>query len=103
MKRLYVVPSARGTGLGKALALAAIRAARDEGYSAVKLDTLREMKAARRMYEGLGFGECGRYYETPLEGTVFMELDLRDWREGEGGKEGIEGAKGRQGEVRKET
>ncbi|PSK42198.1 hypothetical protein B9Z65_4112 [Elsinoe australis] len=89
MKRLYVVPSARGTGLGKALALAAIRAARDEGYSAVKLDTLREMKAARSMYEGLGFRECGQYYETPLEGTVFMELDLRDWGEGEGGEEEV--------------
>lgn len=78
MKRLYVAPSAQGTGLGKALAVAVIAQARRLGYRAIRLDTLPRMVEARGLYARLGFGECERYYETPLEGTVFMELDLGD-------------------------
>lgn len=77
MKRLYVAPSAQGTGLGKALAQAVVAEARRLGYGAMRLDTLPQMAAARGLYAMLGFKECERYYETPLEGTVFMELDLR--------------------------
>ncbi|GAB7357027.1 hypothetical protein MBLNU459_g7853t1 [Dothideomycetes sp. NU459] len=77
MKRLYVLPAARGSGAGKALVAGAVAEARRLGYGTVKLDTLPgRMAAAVRMYEGLGFRRCERYYETPLEGTVFMELDL---------------------------
>lgn len=77
MKRLYVAPAAQGMGLGKALARAVVAEGRRLGYRAVRLDTLPSMRAARGLYASLGFRECERYYETPLEGTVFMELDLR--------------------------
>ncbi|OQN97203.1 hypothetical protein B0A48_16744 [Cryoendolithus antarcticus] len=76
MKRLYVTLAGRGTGVGKALAVAAIDQARQIGYKAVRLDTLPSMSAARALYGSLGFTEIGPYYESPLEGTIFLELIL---------------------------
>ena len=76
MKRLYVSPSARGMGVGCALAEAVVLEARRWGYAAVRLDTLPEMGAAREVYARLGFVEVEAYYETPVEGTVFLELRL---------------------------
>lgn len=76
MKRLYCRPDARGSGLGRALAMAAIGAARDAGYGAIFLDTLPDMRAAQRLYRGLGFEVVAPYYDTPVAGTMFMRKRL---------------------------
>ena len=76
MKRLYVSPAGRGLGLGKALAEAVVAEARKLGYRATRLDTLPRMEAARALYQRLGFREVEAYYESPLEGTIFLELEL---------------------------
>ena len=76
MKRLYVAPRGRGTGLGRALAVEALDRAREMGYHRIRLDTLGSMTSARALYEKLGFSEVGPYYATPLEDTRFMELAL---------------------------
>jgi ribosomal protein S18 acetylase RimI-like enzyme len=76
MKRLYVRPAGRGTGLGRALARAIIDAARKAGYREMRLDTLPSMTTALALYEGLGFRGIAPYYETPVENTVFLSLDL---------------------------
>lgn len=77
LKRLYVVPGARGTGAGKALVTNALGIARKIGYAEARLDTLPHMQSAIKLYEMFGFVECERYYETPLAGTRFMLVDLR--------------------------
>ena len=76
MKRLYVGPPGRGTGAGRKLAEAAIAAARNMGYREMRLDTLPSMAAAQGLYASLGFVRIELYYETPVEGTVFMSLSL---------------------------
>lgn len=80
MKRLYVRPQARGTGLGLALAKAIIGAARQAGYATIKLDSLPSMHRAISLYRALGFTDAAPYYDTPIAGTTFLALDLRAGR-----------------------
>jgi carbonic anhydrase len=83
MKRLYVTPEERGQGVGAALALAAIKAAKEIGYRKLIIDTLPSMRMAVKLYRELGFTEAPSYYQTPVEGTMFLALDLENWSEEE--------------------
>ncbi|MEO6898165.1 MAG: GNAT family N-acetyltransferase [Caldimonas sp.] len=74
MKRLYVSPSARGSGAGRLLVARLIEVARTIGYREMRLDTLSTMTAARAMYDSLGFTEIDPYYYSPAEGTAFLSL-----------------------------
>lgn len=76
LKRLYVAPSGRNRGLGRALAEAILHAAIAAGYREARLDTLPSMASALALYGALGFEPTERYYDTPLARTVFMRRSL---------------------------
>jgi GNAT superfamily N-acetyltransferase len=76
MKRLFLVPEARGRGLGRALTLAIVDLARPLGYRELRLDTLRTMTEARALYARIGFEPIAPYYSPTPEGTAFMALKL---------------------------
>src|SRR6267378_3191472 len=76
IKLLYVRPAYRGQGLGRALAEAAIAAARQTGRSRVVLDTLPSMDGAIALYRSLDFKEVAPYLAAPTPGAVCYQLRL---------------------------
>jgi ribosomal protein S18 acetylase RimI-like enzyme len=76
MKRLYVRPGGRRSGVGRALAEAIVEEARRLGYRTMRLDTLRRMDAARSLYLSLGFRPIRRYNANPITRVLFFELAL---------------------------
>ena len=74
MKRLFVRPAFRGRGIGKALARAILEEGRRIGYKRMRLDTA--MEPAKSLYKSLGFCEIPPYQQVPVDGVVFMELEL---------------------------
>ena len=76
MKRLYVQPAFRGHGIGRALAEAAIGAARAGGYARIVLDSLPKMHEARALYRSLDFRETAPYLAHPTPGADCFERRL---------------------------
>lgn len=76
VKRLYVRPAFRTSGVGRRLVEAVIGAASRMGYSELRLDTLPGMASAQALYRGLGFTEISPYNDAYLPGTRFYSLTL---------------------------
>jgi GNAT superfamily N-acetyltransferase len=76
MKRVYVVPTHRGKGIGRAVTAALIAQARQAGYKAMLLDTLPSMAAAQHVYFALGFTPTDSYRHSPVPGATFLKLEL---------------------------
>jgi ribosomal protein S18 acetylase RimI-like enzyme len=76
MKRLYLRPEARGKGIGRVLANKIIEKAKQFGYKKMQLDTLETMKEAIALYKSIGFKVIAPYRFNPLDGVIYMELEL---------------------------
>ena len=76
MKRLFVRPAGLGQGIGKTLSLDLMTRAKDFGYDAMALDSLRRLKPAVKLYESLGFTEIEPYNYNPEDDVVYMRRDL---------------------------
>jgi len=76
VKRLFVLPSARGLGVGRALMEVVLRAAREASATVLRLDTLPGMEAAQALYRAMGFRPIAPYSRTLLPGGQCFELAL---------------------------
>lgn len=76
MKRLYVKPDQRRSGLGRRLVDVALQDARRIGYGVMRLDTLSTMTAAIALYRSVGFRTIPAYYDNPIESAVYLECSL---------------------------
>ena len=66
IKRMYVVPSARGRGVARELLVALEDAARSLGYSRVRLDTGPKQPHAERLYRSAGYTDIADYNDNPF-------------------------------------
>lgn len=82
IKRMFVRPSARGSGIARALLNRLLGDARSEGYTTVRLETMSFMTEAHSLYRSVGAREI-----DPFEGseagnvglaaaTTYLELPL---------------------------
>lgn len=81
IKRMYVQPSHRRAGVGRAMLDELIAAARTAGYHRIQLDSPDFMMAAHGLYRSSGFEEIGSYPESEIPDEykshwVFMERKL---------------------------
>jgi len=77
MKRLFLRLAARGKGAGRVLVHQILAAAREIGYQRMVLDTVPgTMDKAIELYRSIGFREIAPYYDSPVTGALFMELEL---------------------------
>ncbi|MCI8327917.1 MAG: GNAT family N-acetyltransferase [Lachnospiraceae bacterium] len=76
MKRLYVRPEFRGKHIGNVLADQIISDAKEIGYSHMLLDTLPFLKSALQLYKKYGFYEISSYNNSPMDASIYMQLDL---------------------------
>ncbi len=60
--KMYLLPQARGTGLGRTLIEKCIDAAREKGFKNIYLETMPELKQALNIYAKFGF----EYLEGPM-------------------------------------
>ncbi|PYY36193.1 hypothetical protein DEJ16_10235 [Curtobacterium sp. MCJR17_055] len=65
---LAVDPAAQGSGLGRALLVAAVDAARDAGYEHCMLHALEDNAPAVRLYRSAGFRPVGESFPHALSG-----------------------------------
>ncbi len=76
MKRLFVRPAYRKYGIGRFLVDALLQEARQRNYTMMKLDTLRRLQPAIKLYGQYGFVHTGAYYDNPIGDVVYMEKKL---------------------------
>jgi drug/metabolite transporter (DMT)-like permease/GNAT superfamily N-acetyltransferase len=75
LKRMYVVPDARGRGVGRQLLARLEDEARRLGYERVRLDTAAPLTEAQALYRTAGYREIGDYNGNSAA-TLWMEKDL---------------------------
>lgn len=76
MKRLFVLPEFGRSGLGTALAEAALALAAADGWSTMRLECFRHWRRALRLYRRLGFVETAPYRAAGSPALAAMALSL---------------------------
>jgi len=83
IKRMFVDPTFRRIGAGRAILEALLVEAKKIGYKKVRLDSPKFMESAHLLYRNFGFRDIEAYPEVEIPAEfkdylLFMELDLTD-------------------------
>ena len=70
--KMYLVPKARGLGLGRILIEKCLQQAKDLGYKQIYLESMPELKQALKVYEKFGF----EYLKGPMGNSGHTGCDL---------------------------
>ena len=70
--KMYLVPKARGLGLGRILIEKCLQQAKDLGYKKIYLESMPELKQALKVYEKFGF----EYLKGPMGNSGHTGCDL---------------------------
>ena len=76
VKRLYVIPEARGLGISKKLMETLHSVSKAEGYKHLFLDTLERLNQAVNLYKSIGYKPAPAYCENPMHDVVYLMFDL---------------------------
>lgn len=76
LKRLYVRPAGRGSGVGAELLEKIIQVSKSTGYKKICLDVLPEFQVAIRLYKSRGFVTHHPITKNDVPGTQFLAFDL---------------------------
>ena len=81
VKRMYVDPTYRKIGVGRAILESLLNASKKTGYKKVRLDTPKFMEAAHSLYRSFGFKDIPVYPEVEIpeefrKYLLFMELEI---------------------------
>ncbi len=71
LRKMYFLPEARALGLGAEMLARCLATAREKRFKTCYLETLKSMRAARRLYESFGFRPLGK----PLGATGHFGCD----------------------------
>ncbi|CSB72218.1 acetyltransferase [Vibrio cholerae] len=72
LKKLFLLPTSRGHGVGRALSEHCLNFAKQQGYTKCYLDTLSSMTQAIKLYQQLGF----EHLTQPMAGTEHNGCDV---------------------------
>ncbi|ENQ4669699.1 GNAT family N-acetyltransferase [Vibrio cholerae] len=72
LKKLFMRPTSRGHGVGRALSEHCLNFAKQQGYAKCYLDTLSSMTQAIKLYQQLGF----EHLTQPMAGTEHNGCDV---------------------------
>lgn len=70
--KMYLLPEARGIGLGRIIMDKCLNSARQFGYSQIYLETMPELKQALKVYEKMGF----KYLTAPMGNSGHFGCEL---------------------------
>ena len=76
VRRLFVRPARRSSGIARRLMDRLILEARAARLRRLVLNTLPTMTQARALYASYGFEPTEPYVEVPTDGVVYLSLDL---------------------------
>ncbi len=77
IRRLYVDPQQRASGIGRRLVETLISHATELGLDRLVLNTLPTMVHAQALYRSFGFVDADPYVDKPTEGVLYFQRALR--------------------------